>query len=1701
MFLRSHLWVGILLFSASSLFADKGPVKTSDVSFHKNIRPILQAKCQGCHQPAKKGGEYDMTHFDLLLKGGESESKAIIPGKPSESYLIELIQHNEKGEAEMPRDKDPLSASEIALIKKWIEQGAKNDTPESVNIHFNNEHPPEYTAAPVITSIDYSPDGKLLAVAGFHEVLLHNADGSGLAGRLIGLSERIESVRFSPDGTKLVVAGGLPARMGEIQVWDMKTKKLVMSLPVSHDTVYGANWSPDGKYISYGCADNTVRAIDSTTGKEVLYQGAHNDWVLDTVFSVKGTHIVSVSRDHTVKLTEFKTQRFIDNITSITPGALKGGMAAIEFLPKENAFVVGGADGTPKIYRMIRTTKRVIGDDANLIRQFPALAGRIFDVAISTDGRHIASVSSYNGKGSLSICQFEFSLETNKDIAKLSTKAPKNRTPEDKKKLNAYYGKGVKELGKLDFDSGLFAVAFHPNGKQVAAAGFDGKIRLVDATNGKLIKEFLPVTLKPTDSNQDKKTLPVSQSIIENTEPSEEPERLSSKDEIVSLEVSPKMIDISHRYDSAQIIVTGIMKNGSRADLTRMVKTKLSAPNVTISKHGLVRALKDGETEISFSLAGQSVKTKVSTSHINGDFHPSFVRDVNPVISKMGCNSGTCHGANKGKAGFKLSLRGNDSIFDLRAFTDDHACRRINVASPENSLMLLKGTSAVPHQGGQVTRPGEPHYEIVKQWIADGAPLDHSIPKVTQIEVFPKNPIVQHVNSNQQFRVIATYADGKKRDVTSDSHFESGNIEIVTTYKTGLVKVLRRGEASVLIRYEGAYAATTLTVMGDRTGFTWKDVPVQNHIDKLIDQKLKRTKTNLSPLCTDAEFFRRIHLDLTGIPPEPQMVKAFLADKRKSKIKRDEVINQLVGSEEYIEHWTNKWADMLQVNRKYLGTEGSSKFRNWIRTSVSDNLPYDRFVYSILTAKGSNRDNPQASYYKIHRTPEETMETTTHLFLAIRFNCNKCHDHPFEKWTQDQYYETAAFFTQFQLTKDPASGNKNIGGTAVEGKKPLYEMVTDTKKGDMTHIRTGKIVPPKLPYHADHSSGKEIARREEIAKWITSADNTYFAKSYVNRLWGYLLGTGLIEPLDDIRAGNPPTNPELLDWLTTEFINSGFNVRHLIRTICRSRTYQLSIQSNNWNEDDDINYSHAKARRLPAEVLYDSLIAVTGSVSKIPGVAAGTRAAELPDSGVKIPGEFLLKFGRPVRESPCECERSAGMQMGPVMALISGPTLNNAISNPDNAIARMVNNQKEDKKLIDDLFMRILNRNATAEEITSSEKLFQSINSEHNHLAGKLAILENKLAPAIAKQKETQKQNIKKAKAELAAHEKKIAPKEAELEKAYQQKISNAKEELKKHESQIPQMLASWEKRSDRQTKWTVLKPSQFKAVEGIKLTLEKDNSLTASGTSRPGTYTITTETDLKNITAIRLEAITDKRLPKSGPGRAGDGNFVLTEFRVKAAPKNKPKEMQNIKLSNAQADFSQNGYPVSTAIDGSNKNDGNGWAISPQGGKNHVATFDLKNAIGFDKGTILTFFLDQKYIRREFNLGRFRISVSTTPFPTLIAKTPDEVEKILTIPEKFRQEKQKEDLLKYFQGIDPELKVLQKIVATVSKPRPVNPKLKELKEQLAKISKPLPVDPKLKRLRRDVQLSTNQLKNSRLTAAQDLTWALMNSPAFLFNR
>jgi hypothetical protein len=1076
-------------------------------------------------------------------------------------------------------------------------------------------------------------------------------------------------------------------------------------------------------------------------------------------------------------------------------------------------------------------------------------------------------------------------------------------------------------------------------------------------------------------------------------------EKLPEGAKVASLEVYPAKIELSSRYAYRQLLLTAVLASGERMDVTRMARIEPLAGLAEVSPRGLVRGKADGSGSLACTFGGQSVRVPLEVRGLGAEYPVSFVRDVMPAISKMGCNAGTCHGSAKGKNGFKLSLRGYDPLSDHRALTDDLAGRRFNRAAPDQSLMLLKASGSVPHTGGVLSRPGEPYYELLRAWITAGVKFDGGSPRPTSLEVFPKDVTIPLPGMKQQLAVTAAFSDGSVRDVSAEAFVEASNIEVLSVDKQGLATALRRGEAALLVRYEGNYAVATVTVMGDRSGFAWKDAPANSYIDELVYVKLKKLRVEPSGPATGAEFLRRVSLDLTGLPPKPEEVRGFLADGRDARAKRDEVIDRLIGSPAFLEHWTNKWADLLQVNPKMTSPEVASATRKWIRQALADNVPYDKFVYAILTASGSTAQNPAAAYYEVARTPEMAAETSTQLFLGVRFSCNKCHDHPFERWTQNQYYQLAAYFARIDRKPAPGSGmTDDRNGKDPDAKRPLVEMIADSGAGDERHPTTNQVVEPKFPFLDGDPPPAGLPRRVQFAAWATSARNRYFAQSYVNRVWSYLLGVGLIEPVDDIRAGNPPSNPELLHRLTADFVAGGFNTRELIRLICKSRVYQQSIAANAWNADDATNYSHALARRLPAETLYDAIHQALGSPVRLPG---GMLADQLVDPAVSSPDGFLDLFGRPPRESACECERSNGVSLGQALNLINGPTVADAIDDPNNAVAKLVQSQPDDRKLIDELFVRILNRPPTEAEIAHCLPLLGAYD-----------------------------QDFEKVSATVAAHEKTLDARQP-----------------------------AWESRYQGTVVWHETVPVEIVSSGGATLSRQDGGVILAGGKSpEKDKYTVVLETDLVGITGIRLEALADASLPAKGPGRADNGNFVLNELQVAAAPRGQPGKIQPVKLERAAADFSQSGYDVAGAIDG---NPGTAWAVSPQFGQDHAALFEIAGDLGFPGGTRLVVVLDQQFGGKH-TLGRFRLALTTSPRPLkLKEELPAQIAAIVSAAADKRTGPQKQQLAAYFRSLDPDHARLSQGLASYAR----------------------------------------CAGQKRMIGAQDLVWALINSPAFLFNR
>ena len=772
---------------------------------------------------------------------------------------------------------------------------------------------------------------------------------------------------------------------------------------------------------------------------------------------------------------------------------------------------------------------------------------------------------------------------------------------------------------------------------------------------------------------------------------------------IRSLKLEPASLTLKHGRDEQRVLVLGTIDGGGFVDLTDQAKFESEAGVVSVTANGYFRPAKPGTTEMVVRAAGQTARLNITVE--SAELSPvRFAVDVQPILSKAGCNQGTCHGSAKGKNGFKLSLRGYDAEYDYRALINDVFGRRFNRVNVDDSLMLLKPLGEVPHEGRQAIKPGSREHELLRQWIVEGTKLDDiRAGRPTRLEILPREAAMDLPGRSQQFLVIGYYSDGSRRDVTRDAHFSVSNTEVTDVSPSGVVRGLRRGEAALLVRYEGIYETALLTIMGDRSGYKWVDVAEHNLIDKGVNEKLRKMKILPSALTTDAEFMRRVYLDLTGLPPKSEKVRAFLADEAPSREKREKLIDELIGSPDFVEFWANKWADLLQCNSENLGQKSVWLYRNWIRQQIADNVPYNQFVRSLLTAKGSSYENPAVNYLRVLREPGKMTEDVTQTFLGVRFNCNKCHDHPFERWTQNQYYEMGAYFAQVGFKRGQVGKEvifQEAGGSfQITAEEIVYHRYDG---GEVKHIKTDAVVAPHVPVGDAKTTRAGADRRDALVDWLVSPENPFFAKSMANRVWSYFFGRGIIEPVDDIRASNPPSNPELLDALAAQFVKDGFDLRKLMRTICQSRTYQLSIVKNKWNEDDTINFSHAQPRRLSAEQMVDALALATGTKVKLAGVPAGMRAVQIPD-GMVQGNDFLQLFGRPKRQSACECERSSNLTLSHALSLINGPTISEAVNSRDGRIARLAETEKDDRVLVEQIYLSCLGRMPTEKELKAVE--------------------------------------------------------------------------------------------------------------------------------------------------------------------------------------------------------------------------------------------------------------------------------------------------------------------------------------------------------------------------------------------------------------
>jgi Protein of unknown function (DUF1553)/Protein of unknown function (DUF1549) len=751
-----------------------------------------------------------------------------------------------------------------------------------------------------------------------------------------------------------------------------------------------------------------------------------------------------------------------------------------------------------------------------------------------------------------------------------------------------------------------------------------------------------------------------------------------------AIEIAPGAITLNGIRDARQLVVTGKYADGSVRDLTAIADTKAEPAGIVEVQDGaFLRPKKDGNATVIVIAGGKEARVAVTVAGMEKPSPVSFRHNVIAALNVGGCNAGACHGTPSGKNGFKLSLRGYDPAADFLQLTREQFGRRADQHAPEQSLMLLKAIGRVPHEGGQryglTSIPGE----MIAHWLAEGAKDDPAtLPTVKKVEVLPGARLLKAPSKWQQLAVNATFTDGTTRDMTRLTVFSSSDPSIADVSPNGLVEFKRSGEVAVLCRYLQEMIAVRLTYLEPREGFVWPNPPETNFVDKFTFAKLKQMSIAPSDICTDYEFVRRAYLDCIGRMPSIEESKTFLADKDAKK--RDKLIDALVEMPEFADFWALKWADVLRSSRKTIQTKGSYGFQAWLRHHFQEDTPWDKVVQELITANGNTFNNPPANYYRIAKDPTSLAETTAQLFLGVRMQCAKCHNHPFERWSQDDYYGMAAWFARVKTKAEPTTGAKPAAPVAGA------EVVYLARDGEVTQPRSGKTMKPRFIGVGDADVKPGEDRRGVLAVWLTSPENAFFSKSVANRVWFHLMGKGIVDPVDDFRDSNPSCNDELLDALAKDFAKNKFDMKLLVKTIMKSRTYQLSAQPNESSKDDGKYFSHAVTKLLSAEQLLDAICDFTAMPEKFAGLPMGTRAIQLPDGEVNHP--FLKAFGQPARELACECERESDGNLAQALQLINGPTVNEKVRNAGNRLGKMLTAKTSNDEMLNELFYAALAR-------------------------------------------------------------------------------------------------------------------------------------------------------------------------------------------------------------------------------------------------------------------------------------------------------------------------------------------------------------------------------------------------------------------------
>lgn len=759
---------------------------------------------------------------------------------------------------------------------------------------------------------------------------------------------------------------------------------------------------------------------------------------------------------------------------------------------------------------------------------------------------------------------------------------------------------------------------------------------------------------------------------------------------IESLSVYPKEFRLSGNLDRLQLVVSGVTAAGEHVDLTHEVVYRLSSSVAKCSNSGLLIPLANGTLQVDVLYQAKRATSQLLVENMASQQRVSFHQHALPILARSGCSGGSCHGSPHGKGGFRLSLFASDWRLDLHSLTKDQFGRRVNLIEPSKSLILKKPTMQVAHQGGQRLHLDSPQYQLLADWIAGGCEVNHSESECVGIDIYPgENHVVTFPFNRQQLSVLARFDDGSVRDVSHLAKYEAASTSVANVSQSGVVTGLERGESAIIIRYLKHVVAPVFTFVRPLDGFRWNGQPAANYIDDHVYQKLQLLQYSAAALCSDSEFVRRVYLDVIGVLPTVDESMAFLESNTPRK--REALIDALLGRPEYAKFWAQKWGDLLRASRKLIGAASVYKLNNWLEQSVGENQPYDEFVADVLLATGSTMSYPAGNYFRAAGDSIDATETTAQVFLGTRIACAKCHNHPFEKWTQDHYYGLSAFFHRVERSKTD---------------REEETLIWSRDSGEVKNPTTGKVVTAWVPVTGEMPL-KSGDPRAGFVEWLSRKDNPFLARVEVNRIWAQVMGWGIVEPFDDFRDSNPPSNPALLDALARDFIAGGYDRRKMLRTILLSNVYQASSITDRFNRDDRRYFSHRQPKKLTAEQLVDALGFVTGKPREFHGVPRGTKATWLPapdlkphDRGKIGETDFLKVFGQPERQSVCECERGDDASLGQALQLLNGKFLHEMLADKQNHIHRGLANGTAPLELIKSAYQRALCRQPSPEEIT-----------------------------------------------------------------------------------------------------------------------------------------------------------------------------------------------------------------------------------------------------------------------------------------------------------------------------------------------------------------------------------------------------------------